>query len=127
VKQISAFILAIVYLAFSSGVVLSIHYCKGKVTTVKLQNFEKQLCKCGSGKKVMHCCKNELKVLKIADDHQLTKAALGFASVAELPLQHFEISSFIIAEQTQYFALNIHAPPLLSESGVYLENCVFRI
>lgn len=121
-------ILAFLYLAISSGMVVNIHYCMGKVSKVELDNFSKAVCKCGSGKKPMACCKDELKLIKLTDSHKATTLATVFAAVIGdpivLPLSLIQLpfsnAPVNILQQTE-------DPPLITQTPVYVINRVFRI
>lgn len=67
-KRIAAICLSLVYLAMVSGVVVNIHYCMGKVASVALGHSESD--RCGDcGMENQGCCKDEVKVVKVADTH----------------------------------------------------------
>ena len=119
-------ILTIIYFAVSSGVVMSAHYCMGRLSSVSLELAATKKCGCGKAE-TKKCCKTELKVFKIEDTQ---KAASGTYDI-QPPVT-------IIAEQTGIFAIPVyapaerlayqaHSPPLLSAQDTYLLNGVFRI
>jgi len=127
-KKGIASILLILYIAFSSGVVISFHYCMDSFDSLQLGSSEFEICgKCG-----MHtadsggCCNDEVKIFKIQDDQQA--ATIGFkfstpdAIVPILPV--WDEASPV--NSTYLLFLNNHSPPL-SKQDTYLQNCVFRI
>jgi len=119
-------ILAIIYITISSGVIVNIHYCMGKVSGVDIGTLAEK--KCGCGKMASKgCCKSEFKVVKLEDAQKASYA--GFiihTPVTPLvtELNTFQVSSF---NACNILHANIHSPPLISRQDTYLQNCVFRI
>jgi len=64
-------LLALFFLVFSSGLAVNIHYCSGKVSSIKLVTPSD---KCGCAKAKDSCCKNQVKVFKI--DNSYTKSSV---------------------------------------------------
>ncbi len=107
--------------------VLNIHYCMGKVSKVELDNFSKAVCKCGSGKKAMSCCKDELKLVKLTDSHQATTAVFNANTpivVLSMPLALFQLPT---ANAPKSVSNEVEDPPIPSPTPVYIQNRVFRI
>jgi hypothetical protein len=127
-KKGIAAILLLLYGAFSSGVVISFHYCMDRFDSVQLGASDFEVCgKCG-----MHtedaggCCNDEVKIFKIQDDQQTSAINFKFfpldAIVAPLP----ELNEVALINSTLELFLNNHSPPL-NKQDTYLQNCVFRI
>jgi hypothetical protein len=117
----------LLYITASSGVVLNVHYCMGKVSSVKVDNFNEELCSCGAEAAEMACCFSELKVVKLDDSHKAAVVAQQVQMpVADLPtyLSAIDLFKKLPVVQTQQL---VHDPPLLSTPDVYLRNRVFRI
>ncbi|MES2329079.1 MAG: hypothetical protein V4539_05710 [Bacteroidota bacterium] len=121
-------ILAVIYFAISSGVVVNIHYCMGKISSAKLQAWTPSTCGCGKKMESKKgCCKTELKVVKIEDAQKATYADFIIHApvtplVAELNLLQtpfYNAQRLILPKE--------HSPPILSGQETYLRNCVFRI
>lgn len=127
-KKPIASILLILYVAFSSGVVISFHYCMDSFDSVQLGAKKSDYCGvCGMHKSEGNeCCKDEVKIFKIQDDQQTSAISFKFTSpdvvVADLPLW---IETFVV-KSTDELYLQTHSPPL-SKQDTYLQNCVFRI
>ncbi len=66
------------YLLVSTGLLVEIHHCMGRVAGAELHLFataSTTACgKCGmeKGLESRHCCKDEIKQVKISDDHQVS-------------------------------------------------------
>jgi hypothetical protein len=126
-KRFFTLILMLIYITASSGVVLNVHYCMGKVSSVKVDNFSDEVCKCGAAAAEMSCCFSEFKVVKLEDAHK----AVVVAPHIEMPVANLPVSLSLIdiaktlpaTEQRRV----IHHPPLTSTLDIYIKNGVFRI
>jgi hypothetical protein len=125
-KKILALFFAVLYMTTTSGIVLNVHYCKGKVSSVKVENFTGSFCKCGKKVTSGSCCKTELKVLKGSTVHKATFAYSSYKVPATLLPSTVSLIDAIAAVPTLVIPPAVNAPPGLS-SKTYLENCVFRI
>jgi len=127
-KKSIASILLILYVAFSSGVVISFHYCMDSFDSVKIGANKSDYCGvCGMHKSEGNeCCKDEVKIFKIQDDQQTSAISFKFTSpdvvVADLPLWN----ETLLVRSTHPLYLQTHSPPL-SKQDSYLQNCFFRI
>ena len=67
-------IVAVFYLAATSGMVINVHYCMGKISSVtfneEADHNEGACGKCGMAKTENHCCKDEISKGKMNDSHQ---------------------------------------------------------
>ena len=126
-KKFFALILTIVYMTASSGVVLNVHYCMGKMSSVRVDNFSEKECKCGMKTSAKGCCHNEVRVVKMTNLHkQAAAASYVFAPITLLPVA----VSLIDISKTYTSDVNFavaNKPPDLASNKVYLSNCVFII
>lgn len=120
-------ILAIIYLGITSGVVINLHYCMGKVASVEYGFVEDKPCSiCGMESK-HGCCHDEYKIVKLDDSHQLSKANYGFfKSLVIVPRQQSLTASVLLLQDRHDFAPH-HSPPDPDDKPLYLVNRVFRI
>jgi len=126
-KRFTVAILAILYFTVSSGMVMTVHYCMGKVSSVKVDLMAGKTCNTCGSKETKGCCKTEYKVFKIEDNHKAAYAHYTVnAPVQDLPVATglFNTPFYQLSEPVAY---NSHSPPLLSKQDTYLRNCVFRI
>ena len=127
-KKSIASILLVLYVAFSSGVVISFHYCMDNFDSAQFGANKSDYCGvCGMHKaEANECCKDEVKIFKIQDDQQTSAINFKFSSpdavVATLPV--WNEPSWL--DQLINFSYIHHSPPL-SKQDTYLQNCVFRI
>src|SRR4051812_34259421 len=98
-KRLVATILAVIYLATSSAASISMHYCMGKAYNEK--GAVKDKCgKCGM-KKAKGCCADEVKVIKVQDNHLSADKHINFSPpVAILPVDYNIYHSGINAANT---------------------------
>jgi hypothetical protein len=120
--------LALVYFAVSSGVVVNLHYCMGKLAGTELGHSSvSDTCgKCGM-ERDGDCCKDEVKLVK-ADITANFVNSFMHAGKADITLpdhQQFDYT-FSYFNQGRIYS-SIHAPPLVSDIPLYIKNCVFRI
>jgi hypothetical protein len=127
-KRSAVAILAIIYIAISSGVVVNIHYCMGKMSSAKLQAWTASSCGCGKKMESKKgCCKTELKIVKIEDAQKATYADF----VLQAPVTPL-VTELNLLQTPFYNARSIvspheHSPPVNSGQETYLRNCAFRI
>jgi hypothetical protein len=123
-------VIMICYLAFSSGVMVNLHYCMNRLASTELFAIASEQCgKCGMDMHKAHgCCRDELKIVKM-DDDQKVNPAVSFAlpTLDQLVIvpSEFIITSFYNTPEDNHYSE--HPPPLLTEQDTYIQNCVFRI
>ena len=127
-KKAVVTILAILYLTITSGVVVNVHYCMGRIASVAYGYDDHDVCgKCGMPGKKNKCCHTESKLVKVQDAHQLAKTQVQLLELpAEIPAQQ-PLFQQPVAGQEPYLALQYHSPPDPRLNTVYLRNCVFLI
>lgn len=104
----------------------NVHYCMGKIASAELENFKQDACKkCGAENK-KSCCKTELKVIKLNNEHQQVICTDVPLYIAEtFNRQPFQQGNIITA--LLYKTAVANAPPLIKHQPVYLKNCVLLI
>jgi hypothetical protein len=127
-KKSFATISVIIYLAFTCGVMINMHYCMDSFDSVRLYTSQSDYCtKCGMHTGTHGCCHDEVTIIKLNDDHQTSDFDFSLEAPAPLINVHpaFKSPDFYFTEQSCDY-LN-HLPPLLTKQDTYLQNCVFRI
>ena len=126
-KRFASVIVLLLYFAFSSGVVVNLHYCMNRFDSFQLGSTESEVCgKCG-----MHtqdsdgCCHDEIKIMKIDDDQQPSFVVYSFEQSANYLSELVEIDSYGIVKMSVPVA-NSHSPPI-SGYDMCVRNSVFRI
>ena len=126
-KRFIATILAIIYFSVSSGMVMNMHYCMGKLSSVNLSVSAAKKCGCGMSEK-KGCCKTETKLIRLEDAQQkasLAELALNLSVAVPIAPLNFLQTPFLNSQAG--VLLKVHPPPLLPNRDIYLQNCVFRI
>ena len=121
------FILAIIYITLTSGIVVNIHYCMGRVAGVTYGAEAEHRCdKCGMESK-KGCCGTEHKLVKADSDHIYAtpiSAPLTFAAVVP---KVFPDYNFAITFASQHYNTQYHSPPDFRTNDLSVYNSVFRI
>jgi hypothetical protein len=128
-RQNIAFGLSIFYLLSVIGIALSLHFCSGDLSSLRLATKAKcSMCKADEkAQKEDHCCKNTAVDAKITDSHQS-------GSSVTLPTD-FGFTLFLAPIISQYLEALLprflskvenKAPPLSARQALYAFNCVFR-
>jgi len=126
-KKILISIVALLYMAVSSGIAMDIHYCMGKKIGVDFYSNENNLCgKCGMKHK-KGCCGDEHKFYKLSDSHKNISNDISFttSSVALNTAYPIYIEQFPINLSLQTYT--DYSPPDYSKRPVRLLNGVFRL
>jgi hypothetical protein len=128
-KKIVVIIFTLIYLGFSSGLVLEIHHCMGAVADFSLVNdHDESTCgKCGMEKGNIKCCRDEMKFVKLQDSHKLVQADYSLS----VPIILISIFHHLLYQDVKYLPVsdeyNIHSPPVLAGASPNIKNCVLRI
>ena len=131
-KKFFATILAILYLATTTGATIHMHYCMDKLVELNLWHSEKDQCNnCGmetSQQADNGCCKDEHKQVKLENDHY--KSGVAFQAVQSatitLPVDFLQIPLVAFSSVTEENPRS-NAPPRSCGLAIYKRNCVFRI
>ena len=127
-KKFLAVVLTFFYLTVISGVTLHLHYCGGKIASVRMVLSEVHTCTCGSKAMKKGCCKNESLSVKIDVDQKCS-------SVVSLPSDSFNTviapllspTVFLPALQPIATITNYHAPPPRNSTSLLIFNSIFRV
>ena len=129
-KRFLVTILAIIYLAVSSGATVHLHYCMGKLRSWSLSDKGAAKCVSCGMHKAGHtgCCHDELKQVKLEKDQKITDPSFLFLSISPLasPVT-FDNGSVIYSSSLVINYPTAHAPPRSGTVPVFVLNCNFRI
>jgi hypothetical protein len=130
-KKILAIIVACMYLAISSGLVLQIHYCMDKQvsSSVKFAEVSTHTCSvCGMQNAKNKCCHDDIKFIKLQDVH---KQATADYTIAPLPSvsQEFNLINTSLYSFVDSAATHNNSPPDDDDGqpSLYIFNGIFRI
>jgi len=121
-KKLIIILFLSIYLLFSVGMTLLVHFCGEAITSVELIPFNSQsnFCCCDDSQGFNECCKNEIKSIQISDEQLVTKVtqssvlSLTEDIRAEILLTEFDTSNLI------YRLAHTKSPP--EESPLYILN-----
>lgn len=125
-KKALAAILLLVYFTVSTGFVVSLHYCMDRLTSAEIGNSKSDKCDYCGMHKDGHCCRDDVKVVKLQLSHTAPKIVVPHFS---LPVAALVTIEYLVAPFYNFIERNdavVHPPPL-GEQDTYLRNCVFRI
>lgn len=131
-KKLAAAILAIIYISTSSGAVIHLHYCMGKLVKTELGHSKEDKCgKCGmknTDAENSGCCKDEYRQIKIEKDQKITEPALQImhSAAAEMPASFIQIFCHDFSSCTEKNIFS-HVPLRSEGVAIYIRNCVFLI
>lgn len=131
-RKLFVVIIALLYLASSSGATVHLHYCMGKLVDAGLQKEPAKTCgKCGMDKKAgkdNDCCKDEQKFVQL-DEAQKAAAYHTFhlQALTDAVVAPFQPEAGLLPSALSARFPTTHAPPLQGGNPLYLRNCVFRI
>lgn len=126
-KKALAILLSVVYLAVTSGVAMTVHYCMGEVAAVGIGHNESD--KCGDcGMENSGCCHDDFKIVKVSDYHGTPgqPSSTFKADWTAAPAPSFDRSAktvFVAASKRP----SSHAPPDAGGPSLCILHCVYRI
>ncbi len=127
-KKIYISILAVLYLAVSSGIALEIHYCMGKEAGMELYGSSSDKCgKCGMTEKETGCCHDDFKFYKLSDTHKTVSNNIDFTPPVFNVVSHQNIYDWQLPDNSAVTAISNHSPPDDTEPPACIMNCIFRL
>lgn len=127
-KKIYTGILAIIYMAVSSGIAVELHYCMGSRAGMDFFGSENDKCgKCGMTEKKTGCCHDEFKFYKLNDSHKSASNDISFTAPEFAVVNVFNIYNWQMPESIPPVVVNNHSPPGDTRPDACIMNCVFRI
>jgi hypothetical protein len=130
-KKLAISLIALFYLAVSSGLAMNIHYCMGKISSVTFEHVadhsDGSCNKCGMSKTENHCCTVEVQFVKLTDDQQTSKNAESVTVTSIL----LPVGAVSLNESSQGHSKTLYttylSPPPPAFNKLYLAVNVFRI
>lgn len=127
-------ILAILYIGSSTGAVVHMHYCMGKLVDMDLWHGQKaNHCeKCGSKENSKSCnkkcCKDVHKLVKLDKDQKTAESTFQFVALTSfVTSDHFyDLPQVQTATLTQEYPVT-NAPPRSNKVQPFIILCTFRI
>jgi hypothetical protein len=127
VKKGLIFLLAIIYITLTSGVVVNIHYCMGRIAGVTYGAEAEHYCdKCGMEQK-KGCCDTEHKLVKADSDHIYAKSISAPLTFVALIPKSFPELNISFTPSGEHYNTQYHSPPDFRSNNLSVYNSVFRI
>ena len=127
-KKATAILLLFLFLFTNSGMAVNVHYCKGKITSIKFFDDDEHGCKCGKKPMKRNCCKDKTVVFKAKIDPAKVNQFSFKIALPQIDLAHSFQMEITAAAQLQHFTSNFyHPPPFKPTTPIYLSDRVFRI
>jgi hypothetical protein len=122
-KKFLFLILTLAYFTSTSGATIYFHQCMGKTIAWDLKANENNTCtKCGMHKDASgHCCNDQVKVLKIQDDHQLP---IAFLKQIQVPIIALPVTSFVMPEPKLLSVTNEDSSSFTSLRSSKINYCI---
>jgi hypothetical protein len=127
-KKIYIGILAVVYMAVSSGIAVELHYCMGDKAGMEFFGSSSDTCgKCGMTEKDTGCCHDEFKFYKISDSHKTVSNNIALTAPSFAVINTFYTYNPHVYPNGVVTSRNNHSPPGYTKPSVRIMNGVFRI
>jgi hypothetical protein len=127
-KKVYIGILAIIYMAVSSGIAVELHYCMGSKAGMELFGSTTDKCgKCGMTEKKTGCCHDEFKFYKLNDSYKNVSNDISFTAPEFAVINEYPLYNWQMPLNTVPASVNNHSPPGYAAPDVCVMNCVFRI
>jgi len=133
-KKLFLYLLSFIFIITSSGVMVNMHYCMGKVagSSISFITHASSKCdKCGMEKsktKGKGCCHDSNKLVKNTIDQKLASSSIKTDHQFTY-LNSFENNEFkiIFFPSSDSITIRYHAPPLYSGVPDYISHCSYLI
>jgi hypothetical protein len=128
-KRIYIGILAVLYLAVSSGIAMELHYCMGKKAGMDLYWADSDKCgKCGMPEKdKAGCCHDEFKFYKLSDFHKTVSNDIDLTASSFAVVNDHHLFNWQLPVNTVVTSENNNSPPGYASPSACILNCVFRL
>lgn len=118
------FILALIYAAGSSGMLVNLHYCMGDLAAATLGFPADDECPACGAEGGDDCCRNDVQRLQATHDQPTAVPEISFTTVAELPLKPAPWATRLLVQPDRKLPGFSGSPPLLKDRQAFL--CVYR-
>lgn len=126
-RKLVCIILTFVYPLLTSGLVLQLHYCGGKLSSLSLALSDTHSCSCGSKSMKKGCCKNKSLQVKVKGDHRTTNNILLPSTSCNNLACVLPVTEILIPKSQYIVASNYHLPPPKLNTSRLAFLSVFRI
>lgn len=118
-KKLSIIFLSLLFLVSTVGLTINTHFC-GRLHTSMIVLFSEKSCDCKNQKMPIGCCKNETKIVKIADDYSPSQSVNIVPSYSCLATPLFANNLFVFSASCNTFSFYLNIRPPLLHTAVSL-------
>ncbi len=125
-KKLVSIFVSIVYLVLSTGVLINMHYCQGKIESISIITNASKCC-CVSMDYDDGCCSNEQLLVQLDIDEQLIANSPLFSEVFKsVETDNFSEQVFFVdsVEEENYSYGDLSPPPKIP---IWKTNCTFLL
>ena len=127
-KKATAILLLFLFLFTNSGMAVNVHWCKGKITSIKFFEDDEHGCKCGKKPMKRNCCKDKTVVFKAKIDPAKVNQFSFKIYLPKIELAPSLLTEITATAKPQHFTPDFyHPPPFKPKTPIYLLDRVIRI
>lgn len=126
-RKFVCIILVFVYPLLTSGMVLQLHYCGGKLSSVSLALSDIHTCSCGSKSMKKGCCKDKSLQVKVKGDHKTANNIILPSTSCNNLACVLPVTEIFIPKSQYIASSNYHLPPPKLNNSRLAFLSVFRI
>ena len=127
-KRIATIILLFVFLISQSGLAITVHTCRGKISSFNLFSAGKHGCCCGKKPMKAGCCKDKTTILKIKNDISKVNSLVFRQILPDHIIIAFSQNCNFSLPKFRVFANSFFKPPPFKpKAPIYLLDGVFLI
>ena len=125
-KKYVSYIAAIIYLVFSTGILVNAHYCDNDLSSVNYFDYTQEKT-CGCDSEDDGCCKDEQQFIKVTDhkDALSTFSIVPIALITQLPYLIYAPSA-LLADDNSVLE-NAEPPDIFNNTSLFIFIRVLRL
>ena len=127
-NRITAILLVFVFMISQSGMAVTVHTCRGKISSIKLFSTNKHGCCCGKKPMKAGCCKDKTTILKLKNDLvKVSPIAFKQSLPDKIIIAFFQKRNFSLKTRTVFTNSFYKPPPFSPKAPIYIMDGVFLI
>lgn len=126
-KKLTIVIIMMVYGLSSTGAIVHLDYCCGKLSNISLSAVHGKKDDCGKDKmEGKSCCDSKQLQLSVKGEQEVLQKA-GHVSMASLPVNTLNEVNFFFNSPKEVRSFSNGPPLYFSSPPLFLQHCLFRI
>lgn len=127
-RRIVSISILILYLVSFSGILMSFHFCGGKLSNIDFFSDASHQCSCGKKAMKPNCCKDKTVLLKANDGLAKTETHIFKISAPKLIFTLVNQVNVLPSAHFQFVTSDFfHPPPFKPKASIHIFNGVFLI